>query len=101
MRDRTGAGSAPGRDTRHSPRPARAADEYNRGRGRGGAGVRRNCLVWRGVKQSRLAFVSYGEERPLCTEHSEEWWAKNRRAHFLAKRGWASPAPQRGGWYGG
>jgi len=33
-----------------------------------------------------MSTLSYGEERPLCTEETEECWAQNRRAHFLVKR---------------
>ena len=29
--------------------------------------------------------ISYGEERPLCAEKTEECWAQNRQAHFLVK----------------
>jgi peptidoglycan-associated lipoprotein len=29
--------------------------------------------------------LSYGEEKPQCSEHNESCWAKNRRAHFLFK----------------
>jgi peptidoglycan-associated lipoprotein len=34
--------------------------------------------------------LSYGEERPLCTERTEACWARNRRAHFLVRL--ATPA---------
>ena len=44
-----------------------------------------NYLMSRGVQVTRMTTVSYGKERPLCTEHTEECWARNRRAHFLAK----------------
>ena len=44
-----------------------------------------NYLVSQGVQASRITIISYGEERPQCTEHSEACWAKNRRAHFLVK----------------
>jgi peptidoglycan-associated lipoprotein len=30
--------------------------------------------------------VSYGEEKPLCTEATEACWAKNRRADFQIDR---------------
>jgi peptidoglycan-associated lipoprotein len=33
-----------------------------------------------------MTTLSYGEERPLCNEETEECWAQNRRAHFLVKR---------------
>jgi len=32
---------------------------------------------------SRIDIISYGEEKPLCMEHTEECWQKNRRAHFV------------------
>ncbi|WP_455246119.1 peptidoglycan-associated lipoprotein Pal [Petrachloros mirabilis] len=35
-----------------------------------------------GVDSSRIQVTSYGKERPFCTEHSEECWQSNRRAHF-------------------
>ena len=38
-----------------------------------------------GVDQSRLATISYGEERPLDQGHGEAVWASNRRAHFLIR----------------
>jgi peptidoglycan-associated lipoprotein len=31
-----------------------------------------------------LKTISYGKERPLCTEANEECYARNRRAHFSA-----------------
>jgi peptidoglycan-associated lipoprotein len=65
----------------------RGTSEYNLALGERRARATLNYLVSRGVKQSRLTIVSYGEERPVCREHGEECWAKNRRAHFLAKRG--------------
>ncbi len=43
-------------------------------------------LVSQGVQAARISAISYGEERPLCTEHTEECWAQNRRSHFLVKR---------------
>ena len=44
-------------------------------------------LVAHGIAAQRITIVSYGEERPVCTEHTEACWAKNRRAHFLVKKG--------------
>lgn len=35
---------------------------------------------------ARLETVSYGEERPLCSEQSEDCWARNRRAEFQVER---------------
>src|SRR5262249_44519901 len=38
-----------------------------------------------GVAGDRINIVSYGKERPVCTEHTEACWALNRRAHILVK----------------
>lgn len=35
-----------------------------------------------GVPSSQMQIRSYGKERPFCTEHSEDCWQSNRRAHF-------------------
>jgi peptidoglycan-associated lipoprotein len=42
-------------------------------------------LVTRGIAESRMTMTTYGFERPLCTEHTEACWARNRRAAFLVK----------------
>jgi peptidoglycan-associated lipoprotein len=39
-----------------------------------------------GIPSNRIEVVSYGEEKPLCTEENDECWAKNRRAHFVVIR---------------
>jgi len=44
-----------------------------------------NYLVGRGVESGRITIISYGEERPTCTEKTETCWQNNRRAHFLVK----------------
>lgn len=38
-----------------------------------------------GVAASQMQIVSYGKERPFCTDHSEACWQSNRRAHFVAR----------------
>jgi len=63
----------------------RGTNEYNLALGERRAKATVNYLVSQGVAQSRLSIISYGEERPLCTDHNEACWAKNRRAHFLVK----------------
>ena len=65
----------------------RGTTEYNVALGERRAKSTMNYLLSRGVAARRIAIVSYGEERPACAEHQEACWAKNRRAHFLAKRG--------------
>jgi peptidoglycan-associated lipoprotein len=63
----------------------RGTSEYNTALGDRRAKATMNYLVSRGVPASRIAVLSYGEERPACALHSDECWAKNRRAHFLVK----------------
>lgn len=38
-----------------------------------------------GTPSSQLQIVSYGKERPFCTEHREACWQQNRRGHFVVK----------------
>ena len=63
----------------------RGTNEYNLGLGDRRAKSTMNYLVSQGVQSSRITLVSYGEERPACTEHNESCWTKNRRAAFLVK----------------
>lgn len=63
----------------------RGTNEYNLALGERRAKSTMNYLVAQGVQASRITIISYGEERPSCTEHTEECWAKNRRSHFLVK----------------
>jgi peptidoglycan-associated lipoprotein len=61
----------------------RGTNEYNLALGDRRAKAARDYLVSLGVPSSRITTISYGEEKPLCTEHTEGCWAKNRRAHFV------------------
>ena len=63
----------------------RGTNEYNLALGERRAKSTMNYLVSQGVQASRITIISYGEERPLCTQKTEECWAQNRRAHFLVK----------------
>jgi len=63
----------------------RGTDEYNLALGDRRARATMNYLVAQGVAADRITTVSYGEERPVCTEHTEACWALNRRAHILVK----------------
>lgn len=66
---------------------ARGTNEYNVALGDRRAKATMNYLVAHGVKSTRISIISYGEERPSCATQDEACWAKNRRAHFLVKRG--------------
>jgi peptidoglycan-associated lipoprotein len=63
----------------------RGTNEYNLALGERRAKATMNYLISQGVAQNRVSIISYGEERPVCTDHNEACWAKNRRAHFLVK----------------
>jgi len=64
----------------------RGTNEYNVALGERRARATMNYLMAHGVAATRMTVISYGEERPVCSEHTEACWAKNRRAHFLIKR---------------
>jgi peptidoglycan-associated lipoprotein len=61
----------------------RGTVEYNLALGAKRARAVKDYLVSLGVAADRMTTISYGEELPLCTEHNEECWARNRRAHFV------------------
>jgi peptidoglycan-associated lipoprotein len=63
----------------------RGTNEYNLALGERRAKATMNYLVSQGIQANRITIISYGEERPVCTEHMEACWAKNRRAGFLVK----------------
>jgi peptidoglycan-associated lipoprotein len=63
----------------------RGTNEYNLALGERRAKSTMNYLVSQGVQASRITIISYGEERPVCTEKNEQCWSKNRRGHFLVK----------------
>jgi peptidoglycan-associated lipoprotein len=60
----------------------RGSAEYNLGLGDRRASSAKEFLVSLGVSGDRLKTISYGKERPQCTESTEACWQKNRRAHF-------------------
>ena len=57
----------------------RGTREYNLALGARRANAVKEYLVSLGVNTNRLQTVSYGKERPLCTQSSEDCWAQNRR----------------------
>jgi peptidoglycan-associated lipoprotein len=64
----------------------RGTNEYNLALGERRAKATRDYLVSVGIDAGRITVISYGEERPTCTEKAEPCWTKNRRAHFLVKQ---------------
>ena len=62
----------------------RGTEEYNLALGERRATAVKNHMLGLGVDQRKLFTISYGEELPVDQGHTEDAWAKNRRAHFLA-----------------
>lgn len=61
----------------------RGSREYNLGLGERRGNAVRDLLLANGARSGQLNVVSYGEERPTCTETSESCWAKNRRTEIV------------------
>ncbi|MBL7684891.1 MAG: peptidoglycan-associated lipoprotein Pal [Deltaproteobacteria bacterium] len=64
----------------------RGTNEYNMALGERRANAVKDYLVNLGIAVSRLSTVSYGEEKPVCTEHDESCWSKNRRADSVVRK---------------
>ena len=63
----------------------RGTGEYNLVLGERRALAAKAYLLARGIAETRMTVTSYGFERPLCRDHTESCWARNRRAEFLIK----------------
>lgn len=61
----------------------RGTVEYNLALGAKRARSVKEYLVVLGIPADRITTISYGEELGLCSDHTEECWARNRRAHFV------------------
>jgi peptidoglycan-associated lipoprotein len=61
----------------------RGSTEYNLGLGQRRAEAAKNYLVSLGIPGNRIDTVSWGKERPFCTDHNESCWQQNRRGHFV------------------
>ncbi len=61
----------------------RGTAEYNLALGERRAMSTKKYLMSLGISADRIYTISYGEELPIDPNHSEDAWAKNRRAHFL------------------
>ena len=58
----------------------RGSAEYNLGLGQRRADSVKQMLMLGGAKASQIETVSYGKEKPVCTEHKESCWMQNRRS---------------------
>jgi peptidoglycan-associated lipoprotein len=61
----------------------RGSTEYNLGLGQRRADAAKNFLISLGITANRIDTVSWGKERPFCTEHNESCWQQNRRGHIV------------------
>jgi OOP family OmpA-OmpF porin len=61
----------------------RGTNEYNIALGQRRADAAARYLGTLGVDAKRIKTISYGEERPVCMEHNEACWLKNRNATFM------------------
>ena len=61
----------------------RGTVEYNLALGQKRADAAKTYLIGLGVDGKRLDTISYGKERPTCSEKNEGCWAKNRRDDFV------------------
>ncbi len=64
----------------------RGSIEYNVALGDKRANSTKEALIAAGVQGDLIHSVSYGKEKPFCTEHNEECWQQNRRAHFVYQK---------------
>ena len=65
----------------------RGTNEYNLALGAKRAQAAREFLTSLGIAADRLSTISYGEEIPVCKEHTEDCWKQNRRARFVILQG--------------
>ena len=64
----------------------RGSNEYNLTLGQSRANSVKQALVQAGIAGDRLRVVSFGKEKPFCSESTEECWQQNRRAGFTIDR---------------
>lgn len=61
----------------------RGSREYNLGLGERRGDAVSTALEANGASASQIETVSYGEEQPVCRQHSEDCWSKNRRVNIV------------------
>ena len=62
----------------------RGSEEYNVALGDRRAKAAEEFLVTMGIPNAQLTLISFGKDRPVCTDATEACWQKNRRAHLTA-----------------
>jgi peptidoglycan-associated lipoprotein len=61
----------------------RGSEEYNIALGASRAESAKQALVQEGIPADRIKTVSYGKEKPFCTEDNDQCWQENRVDHFV------------------
>ncbi len=64
----------------------RGSTEYNLALGDNRANAAKQALQQDGISPDRMRTISYGKEKPFCTESNESCWQQNRRAHFVYQK---------------
>ena len=64
----------------------RGSTDYNLALGDQRASSVKNALTAAGINASRIKTISYGKEKPFCTESNEACWQQNRRGHFVYQK---------------
>jgi peptidoglycan-associated lipoprotein len=64
----------------------RGSTEYNLALGDNRANAVKNALIQGGVSAGNIKTISYGKEKPFCTESNEACWQQNRRGHFVYQK---------------
>ena len=64
----------------------RGSTEYNLALGDQRANAVKNALTTAGISVGRIKTISYGKEKPFCTESNEACWQQNRRGHFVYQK---------------
>ncbi|MGH9494280.1 MAG: peptidoglycan-associated lipoprotein Pal [Candidatus Sulfotelmatobacter sp.] len=64
----------------------RGSTEYNLALGDQRASSVKSALTAAGVSASRIKTISYGKEKPFCTESNEACWQQNRRGHLVLQK---------------
>ena len=64
----------------------RGTNEYNMALGQRRADSAAKALKAAGIDAKRIKTVSYGEEKPVCTQSTEACWSMNRNAKFVVTK---------------
>ncbi len=64
----------------------RGSEEYNIALGTSRAESVKQSLLQQGISAERIKTISFGKEKPFCTEDNEQCWQQNRVDHFVFER---------------